>query len=77
MGDEPVWEEWLRADVLATFCPGYSPDDPTVVDDDKTPAPAERTEFKPRLARIQAGKLPDGEGARHNPGVLRGENVGP
>lgn len=58
---DPVWEEWLRNDVLSTFCPGYSPDDPTVVDD-KAPPPEERTEFQPRLARIQAGKLPNGEG---------------
>jgi len=58
---DPVWEEWLRNDVLATFCPGYSPEDPTVINDD-APAPEPRTEFQPRLARIQAGFLPDGEG---------------
>jgi len=62
MAADVPWEEWLRSDVLQTFCPNYSPDDPTVIDDDKAAAPAERTELKPRLGRIQAGKLPDGEG---------------
>ena len=62
---EPVWEEWMRNDVLATFCPGYSADDPTVLTD-KAPNTArsnEEAEVKPvRLVRIQAGKLPNGEG---------------
>jgi len=62
---EAVWEEWIRNDVLATFCPGYSPDDPTVVSDDKSaPAAESGGSMQPRLARIQAGKLPNGEEGR-------------
>merc|ERR1719163_338625 len=58
--------EFLREQVLQHFCPGYSPDDPTVVKE--TPVPpiksASGGELVPRLVRIQAGTLPDGPDGR-------------